>query len=168
MRYLVFSTLLWLSACQGTSTPLEEDVGPQELKGLEWLIGSWRDRSPDVEVHVTWNWDGDKHFLIQRFEVEGADGKVFNGWQVLGWDPLKHQIHSWIFDSQGGFGESLWEEDVNKWIAQSAYTTSDGKRASATYIYQKIDANSYTFSAVNRNQDGEVLPNLGPYKMVRD
>jgi hypothetical protein len=54
------------------------------------------------------------------FKVKGSDQSETDGWEIIGWDPDRQQIRSWIFDSNGGFGESTWANDGEHWLIQAA------------------------------------------------
>jgi len=41
-------------------------------------------------------------FLYARSRYKGGDQSVTDGWEIIGWDPVRQQIRSWIFDSNGG------------------------------------------------------------------
>jgi hypothetical protein len=71
------------------------------------LAGTWQDKSGDQTVQSKINWAGDKNFLVRTINVKG-DQSATDGWEIIGWDPVRQQIRSWIFDSNGGFGESTW------------------------------------------------------------
>ena len=86
------------------------------------------------------------------------------GQQIIGWDPVKETIRSWIFDSDGGFGGSLWSKrGDNKWYAHTHFTLADGRKASAMHVYTKINDTTYTFESRARDIDGQLLPNIGPF-----
>ena len=53
------------------------------------------------------------------------------------------------------------------WYASLTFTMPQGQIASATHIYRKIDDNTYTFASVSRDVDGQLLPNIGPFKIIR-
>ncbi len=89
------------------------------------------------------------------------------GTQVIGWDPAAGTIRSWMFDSDGGFGEGTWSKKGNSWIVKFSQVLPDGRKASATNIYTLIDANTFTWKSIGRKVDGEFLPNVEEVKMVR-
>ena len=62
------------------------------------------------------------------------------GTQVIGWDPAAGTIRSWMFDSDGGFGEGIWTKNDNTWIVKFSQVLPDGRKASATNIYTLVDA----------------------------
>ena len=54
--------------------------------------------------------------------------------QRIGWDPLTKQIKSWVFDSEGGYGDALWTRKGNQWVIKSTGVLPDGRTASATHV----------------------------------
>ncbi len=95
------------------------------------------------------------------------DGDDFEGTQVIGWDPAEGTIRSWMFDSDGGFGEGTWTKKDNRWTIKFKQVLPDGRRASATNIYTIIDNNTITWQSIGREVDGQFMPNVGPVKVVR-
>lgn len=140
----------------------------EHLKGLNWLVGHWVNNDEDLVFSNTYRWDKNKNFIIQEYALVVLGHKQLTGEQVIGWDPRTNKIRSWIFDSDGGFGESTWSQDGDTWYVNAVYTLSDGRRSSATQIFTKVDATTYTFSSVGRDLDGRVLPDIGPFKVVRE
>ena len=132
------------------------------LKDINWLVGEWVDRDENIEITFNSKWDKYKNFLIQHFTSKILGQDQIEGQQIIGWDPIKEKIHSWVFDSDGGFGEGYWKNKDKSWFAHMTYTLSDGRNASATLIYTKIDDHSYTFASVGRDIEGEILPDIDP------
>lgn len=143
------------------------DVTFEHLKDFNWLAGSWVDRQRPFVTSNTFTWNSGKTMLIERFSIKIQNEKNLDGQQIIAWDPVKEQIRSWIFDSDGGFGEAVWTKEEDRWVANALFTMPDGRQASAVHIYKKIDDNTYTFASENRDVDGNVLPNLGPFKFMR-
>jgi len=138
------------------------------LKGLEWLIGKWKDQDDDVTITFATQWDKFKNFIVQRFKMEVYGTVEMEGLQIIGWDPIEQKIHAWVYDSDGGFGSGFWSRNGNSWNAVLNYVLSDGKKASATYSYKEINDKSYSFSATNRTLNGEALPNIEPVTVVKE
>lgn len=153
------------TSATGIQNHLED--APEELKELGWLVGSWVDQDEDIDVTSTYRWDKSGHFLIEHFVMEVPDKDNLEGYQVIGWDPAENRLRSWLFDTDGGFGQSVWLQQDNSWISSTVFTLSDGRKASATHVYTKIDDNTYTFESENRDIDGEVLPDIGPFTVVK-
>jgi len=137
------------------------------LKQLEWLVGEWVDKDQDVVIKINIHWDKFKNFLTQKFSVT-VEGKLeLEGRQLIAWDPVNEQIRSWMFDSDGGFGEGKWKKKGNSWVVETSQTLADGKRASAINIYTPIDHNSYKWESVGREVGGDILPNIAPVTVIR-
>ena len=80
----------------------------EQLKGLNWLAGNWEDKDDTIDVKYTVAWDKNKNFLTQNFILSIPGQDELSGMQIIGWDPIEKQIRSWIFDSDGGYGKSVW------------------------------------------------------------
>ena len=154
-------------------TEIEKEKAPpsnyEHLKELEWMIGSWHDDDPRpaVEIQTDCAWTKNKNFITRSFAVAIGDEVRKSGMQIIGWDPVAKQIHSWVFDSDGGFGEGTWTHKGSKWLIQSTATLPDGGKATSLNIMTKLDNNSFTWESVNREIDGELQPNAEPVTVVR-
>lgn len=138
----------------------ESDSAHERLRALEWLVGDWIDESPDSLVRTSCRWSVDGNFLLQDFtvKVEGAD--VMSGTQRIGWDPLTRKVRSWVFDSQGGFGEGLWNWDGERWIVRSSAVRSDGKIAASLNFIVPLGSDSYRWESSHRMSDDDPLPDI--------
>lgn len=148
----------------------EVSTAPEQnalLKELDWLVGKWVDEDKDMEIVNDFRWDKYKNFLIQEFTVNVEGALELEGKQLIAYDPIKEELRSWIFDSDGGFGEGVWKKNGNTWVVEVSQTLADGGKASATNVYTKINDNSYTWKSVGRDIDGELLPDVGPVTIVR-
>ncbi len=140
----------------------------EKLKDLDWLVGDWIDDDDNIDVDYSYAWDQYKNFLTQNFALSVLDQEVLTGIQIIGWDPTQESVKSWIFDSDGGFGEATWDKQDDTWYATVKFTLPQGGVGSAMHVYKKIDDNLYTFSSENRVVDGNLLPNIGPFKVIRE
>lgn len=138
------------------------------LKDLSWLIGDWKDEDEHVTIHFSTHWDKYKNFIIQNFGLAVYSVEELEGIQIIGWDPIEKKIRSWVFDSDGGFGSAVWSQEGKSWHATMRYTLSDGRKASSINIYTPLDANSFTYSSVGRDIDGEILSNIEPVTVVKE
>ena len=134
------------------------------LKELSWLIGDWIDQDQDVTIALHNAWSMQQNFIVQRFVMYVYDTQVLEGEQVIGWDPIQKEIRSWIFDSDGGFGEGKWFKQNGSYRVKMSYALGDGSKASAVHIYTPINAESYTFSSESRDINGMIQPNIAPIK----
>ena len=145
-----------------------ESDGPcPQLAALEWMIGDWVDEGDGVTILLENRWSKNKFFIIRSFTVT-VDGQVgLEGKQVLTWDPIKKTIRSWVFDSEGGFGEAVWTQRDDKWVATSSQVLKGGKRASSINVITPVDKDSFTWQSIGREVDGELLPNTPKVTIVR-
>jgi hypothetical protein len=93
---------------------------------------------------------------VRTFKVRGE--AETDGWEIVGWDPDRQQIRSWIFDSNGGFGESSWSYDDGHWLIRASNVLPDGSRSTAENVLTKVDDNQFTWESQNRTLDGESQP----------
>jgi uncharacterized protein (TIGR02246 family) len=151
----------FLNSVRETDTPTPAaEKEPQELSQLAWMVGDWVDQDENAAVHTHCDWAKNKHFLTSNFSVS-VDGQVdFEGTQVIGWDPAAGQIRSWVFDSDGGFGEGVWQRVGNEWIVETTSTMSDGSSGSAKNVYTPVDENSFKWKSVDRQVNGEAQPDV--------
>lgn len=140
----------------------------KRLKDLEWMIGTWIDGDELATVETTCQWTKNQAFITRAFTISVADRIDMSGMQIIGWDASESKIRSWVFDSDGGFGEATWTKKDNRWIVNSAGTLPDGRKASAINIMTIVDAETISWQSTGRELDGEILPNIEPVKLVRD
>ncbi len=141
--------------------------GYEHLKELEWLIGEWVDADEQAAVETTYQWARDKSFITASFTVNVQGRLDLQGTQVIGWDPVKKTIRSWVFDSQGGFGEGVWTKQGEQWQVKSSSVLASGEKASAINIFTYVDPNTFTFQSIGRETGGEPLPNIEEVTVVR-
>jgi uncharacterized protein (TIGR02246 family) len=140
----------------------------ERLRELEWMLGTWIDDAGDgVTVQTDVEWTKNRNFMTRSFAVVIGDQVDMSGMQIIGWDPVKNQIRSWVFDSDGGFGDGTWVRKGNRWIIQSTAILADGGKATATNILTQRDDGTATWQSVNRSVDGELLPNVDEVPLVR-
>ena len=136
------------------------------LRDLEWLVGTWSVKTKDREVKTTYAWDEHKKFIVAEFTVKSADRNV-SGRQRIGRDPRTGQVRSWVFDSEGGFGEAVWTWDGKRWTQEATGVHSDGTEVKATNLLIPVDRDTFTWQSIDRTSDGEALPNVAPVKVTR-
>lgn len=143
------------------------DAAEVALDELSWMVGSWKDNSPAVTVATTVDWTKNKHFLRRSISITREGDDSMDATEVVGYDPVAGGIRSWVFDSEGGFGEGTWKREGNKWIVSFAATAPDGSTSTAQHIITYIDDKKYTWESINRESEGEALPNLDKIEVVR-
>ncbi len=139
----------------------------EHLKPLEWMIGSWVDDDETAQVVTDCKWTKNRNFISRSFAVSYGDQISLSGMQFMGWDPAVKQIRSWTFDSDGGFSEGTWTRDQNKWIVNKQGIVHTGERALATNVIKEIDENSFSFQSIHRTVDGQLLPNITEFRVIR-
>ena len=138
-----------------------------QLQALEWLVGTWEDKGGDHVVQTKAKWAGDKNFLVRTFDVKGADQSETAGWEIIGWDPVRQQIRSWIFDSNGGFGEASWVSDGGDWLIRASNVLPDGSRSTAENVLTRVDDKTFTWESQNRTLNGDPQPSLDKIDIQR-
>ena len=146
--------------CQLTETAAPAPSASSQLEALKWLIGIWENKDADQTVETKVEWAGDKNFLVRTFKLKGAEESETDGWEIVGWDPDRQQIRSWIFDSNGGFGESSWSYDGGHWLIRASNVLPDGSRSTGENVLTKIDDNKFTWESQNPTLDGEPQPSV--------
>lgn len=140
----------------------------EHLKDLEWLIGSWTDGDEQGRIQTTCKWTKNKNFITRYFTASTRERIDLSGMQIIGWDPSKKQIRSWVFDSDGGFAEGVWTKKKNRWDVKMTGTLPDGRKASSMNVFKLIDNDSFKWQSINRTVDGNLQPNIDEVIVVRD
>ena len=139
----------------------------EQLKSLEWMIGTWVDTSDDSTIETVCRWTKNKNFITRSFKVHIEDRVEMEGTQVIGWDPDKQTIRSWLFDSEGGFGVGMWTQKENQWTIRTLQVLANGEKASGINIITKVDDNTFKFRSLGREVDGVLLPGVEEITVVR-
>ena len=137
------------------------------LRDLDWLVGDWVDEGEDGKVASSVRWDEGRKFLVRKYSVQIAGEPGRSGTQWIGWDPQAKQIRSWVFDSDGDFGEGRWTRSGNAWIIKASGITGDGLTTSSTEIIEPINKDSLKLRANERIVGTELLPDIEETVMVR-
>ncbi|MGA2255775.1 MAG: SgcJ/EcaC family oxidoreductase [Thermoguttaceae bacterium] len=156
----------WLMA---SSRDLPDDtLAPEEqLKQLQWMVGEWIDESPEAVVMTSYRWTDNQCYILSEFKVQVGGRPVMTGTQRIGWDPLAKKIRSWVFDSEGGFGEGIWTREGKQWIVKMTGVTRDGKIASATNITTRVSKDRMTWQQRDRIVGGEKTPDIAETPITR-
>jgi uncharacterized protein (TIGR02246 family) len=140
----------------------------EKLKELDWMVGDWVDDSDEATVRTSCKWMGNGAFLVRTFSISIGETVALEGGQVVGYDPVKKQIRSWAFDSDGGFAEGLWTRDGNQWTVRSKNILADGRQGTATTVFRYIDEDRFGWKSISRDLEGELLPNVDEVEVVRE
>ncbi len=149
----------WLTA-SARDLPDDTPTPEEQLKQLQWMIGEWVDESPEALVMTSYRWTDNQCYILSEFKVQIGGRPVMTGTQRIGWDPLAKTIRSWVFDSEGGFGEGIWTREGNQWIVKRTGVTRDGKTASSTNIITQVSKDRMTWQSRDRIVGGEKTPDI--------
>lgn len=135
-----------------------EPTHRDHLESLSWLVGDWIDESRGGVVRTSCRWADNQSFLLQEITILQAGRETMKISQRIGWDPLAKQVRTWIFDSEGGYGESRWTPTETGWLIKATSVNSDGTTASATNHIEPVGLDRYVFRSVDRVSGNELLP----------
>jgi uncharacterized protein (TIGR02246 family) len=110
----------------------EASTSPRELEQLGWLVGMWEDVGPGISAGTTCHWTTGRAFLVRQHVVSGSgavaepsadvpgllppgDVAPREVTEIIGWDPERSQIRSWVFTSAGRFAEGTWTREGDAW-----------------------------------------------------
>jgi uncharacterized protein (TIGR02246 family) len=127
----------------------------EQLKVLEWMVGTWVDEDDQARVETTCNWTKNRNFLTRSFSIVVGDQIEMSGMQVIGWDGAAKTIRSWTFDSDGGFAEATWTFQKDRWFIHNKG------------VLKPVDADSFTWQTTERTAGGELLPSVDEVLIVR-
>ncbi len=143
----------------------------RHLKAIEWMVGDWSDETATAaeaaRFHSTCAWTTGKNFLIRKYNVGGTGPLAVTGTEVIGWDPRRHCIRSWNFDSNGGYGESTWRRDGDRWIVRHSGVLQDGSEHSAVHVMAQVDDDTVTLKSQERTLSGQRQPDAKELRIHR-
>jgi uncharacterized protein (TIGR02246 family) len=145
------------------------DVTPYErLKELEWMVGEWVEEGDKAKSQSSVRWGDNQSYLIRTYSIEPQGEKPSSGTMFIGWDPQSGQIKSWLFNSEGGHGEGLWNRTgENEWVIKATGVLRDGRPTSATQIQTMVNKDTVKVSSIDRIIGGVVAPDINDVIMVR-
>jgi uncharacterized protein (TIGR02246 family) len=138
----------------------EAPASAERLKELQWLVGEWTHADEPGKITLACRWAPNKSFLIQEFQAQVKDAEPLTVTQWVGWDPVEGKIHSWFFDSHGGYGQSLWTRSGNTWKAEGDGVTPDGRIGSSVNNLKFVDDQSFHWHLTDRQLDGHPMPDV--------
>lgn len=156
----------WLfSNVEESELPADSPTG---MSQLGWLAGTWIQALPSGDVKNTYHWVDGGAFLIRNYSRAAKQGPAVEGTQIFGWDAEQQCVRTWLFDSNGSFGEGYWQrQGPDKWVNKMALKLPDGRRGSLTQIMTRKGDNEIVMQSVDREIDGQFQPNTAPATMTR-
>jgi uncharacterized protein (TIGR02246 family) len=146
---------------------IPDPTAGQQLSELAWMIGTWKDKGGGSAVETKADWARGNNFLTRTFKVSQGGDVTLEGWQIIGWDPIEKRIRSWIFDSDGGYGQAFWTRDGNRWLLKETRVSAEGSESSAEQTLTYVNPDHCTFESVNRTLDGDPQPNIDKIEIDR-
>ncbi len=145
----------------------DDSLSPHDrLKPLGWLVGDWVDEGSDAVVQISCKWSDDTNYLLVDFNAKIQGKPALKSRQRIGWDPLTGKVKSWVFDSDGGYGEGHWSQVANRWVIKSTAVMPDGQTGSATIVLEPQDKDSYFIKGSDRIRGKTAEPDF-EMKIVR-
>jgi uncharacterized protein (TIGR02246 family) len=117
----------------------EEPSGQALLEKLGWMIGTWTAENKGVNLQVTCQWIADKQFIEQVYAARRGTKVIMSGKQIVGWDPTRERITSWMFSSDGGHAFGVWTPEEGGMVVQAEGVLPDGTPTTAVNITSKLD-----------------------------
>lgn len=131
--------------------PDEVPATPGEsLLPLAWLIGEWINEGADGRVSIRYEWSEDGNFILGEFVFSHEGEIVSKSSHRIGWDPLLGKPRSWLFDSDGGFSESVWTAADEGWLLRSSAVLPDGQVGAATLRIMPQDDRRFVLKGTDR------------------
>jgi hypothetical protein len=136
------------------------------LTELEWLIGDWV-VDDEAQARMSCEWSADKNFILREIRVKSPGDQELTISQRIGWDPRTQRIKSWTFDARGGYGDSFWVRDADRWIVESKGVLPGGVHVSGTQVYTLINDRTITWESIDRKVGDESMPDIS-WEFVRE
>jgi uncharacterized protein (TIGR02246 family) len=138
-------------------TPAEEPAGQALLDKVGWMIGDWTAENKGVEFHLSCRWIADKHFIEQNYFARRGNKVITSGRQIVGWDPARQRIASWMFTSDGGHAFGVWTPREDGMVVEAEGVLPDGTPTTAVNITRKLDDKAIVWRSTERSAGGVPL-----------
>jgi len=172
LSVLRFATI-WKKTDAGLKLASLRDVSealpptPHEaLEGLAWIVGEWVNESGDTKVNLNYRWDDNGNFIVGDVNITSGDQVLMKSFQRIAWDASQGKFRSWTFDSDGGFGEGVWNATANGLVMQNSAVGPDGLRGTATVKLVVQSKDRFTVEGIHRMSEGVEAPDY-QYTVVR-
>jgi uncharacterized protein (TIGR02246 family) len=162
-------SVLHVRTPDGWKVAVVREFGANEdkLDELHWLVGKWSAKTKDREVSLSYEWAENKTFLRNAFSLKEGGKVVSSGTQMIGMDPKTGQIRSWMFDTEGGNGQSLWRREGNVWVLDSVGELPDGNDTFAVNLLTRLSDDEFVFRSIDRALGAKAVPDSDPIKLTR-
>lgn len=161
------------------------------LAELSWLIGHWEslgsgETDPTAATHCFWS--AREAYLVRSHTISGGDRPLDHTHravsfdvrpssepsdgsreitEIIGWDSSSRSIRSWIFSSDGAFGEATWTHDGDRTVVLVDGNLSDGKPVSGTLTISRLGPDEIACRAVGEGLDRLLPPSCDFLRTAR-
>lgn len=129
----------WLMESLRESPLPNAEPQPQPLDALAWLLGVWEDLGEGVTASTQAAWSAGRGFIVRSHVVRpdrapenvpaagdtripgllpADDSGPRELTEIIGWDPERQVIRSWLFTSAGRFAEATWTKAGDAWTVR--------------------------------------------------
>lgn len=159
----------WLVASVRDRAPRDLREHATQLEQLGWLKGDWIDESDEAIVSFSCHAVDNGNYLLRKFTIVINGAEAISGTQRIGWDSQTGRLRTWIFDSEGAFGEGLWHRDDenSRWLLKTTGVMADGQTASGTSIYTFVNDDTMTWQSIDHEIAGIQQPDSEIITIVR-
>ena len=138
----------------------------EALEGLAWIVGEWINEAGDNKVSINYRWDDNGNFIVGDINITSGEQVIMKSFQRIAWDASQGKYRSWTFDSDGGFGEGVWNATPTGLVLQNSAVGPDGLRGTATVKLVSDSKDRFTVQGIHRMSEGMEAPDY-QYTVVR-
>lgn len=140
----------------------------EHLRPLEWLIGEWvQDTKDPHALHVSFAWASERNYILVDRTMLVGQAPLEVGSERIGWDPAAKSLRSWSFETDGGFGQSVWSRDGAVWRTSTSSVLASGSTLVSAGTITRVDENTITWQATSQAVDGRSIPDSPTVTMRR-
>jgi uncharacterized protein (TIGR02246 family) len=177
----------WRLASVREAAATVEPRPARPLDQLAWLVGSWENGGGGVIASSQTTWSADRGFLVRTHlstpdehpaarpaagdtGIPGllpvAPGGRRELTEIIGWDPEREAIRSWIFSADGRFAEGTWSRAADGWqVRIEGHGRDAGRTATCMLVPDGID--SLVLRCDGEGLDGLLPPACGYARTAR-
>ena len=145
-----------LESVREAATELPETSRGYAIRRVSEFAGRWESVAgrQDVSTHAFWTAGGG--FLVRSHTVQGnpSDREIT---EIIGWDPVRQGIRSWLFTSDGGFAEGSWTIEDDHFDVMLDGTTASGDIVTGRLLITRLGPDD-----LRTEVEGSVIAGLLP------
>lgn len=140
---------------------------PAKVADLNWMLGSWKAANGENSVTVTNKMQPGGRMMLTDFEIAQGKATPEKDMMVTTVDPATGKLMAFMFDSNGGYGRGIWQQEQGKWFLTTHRVKPDGSQIDAVHVLSRDDENTMRWSTVNRTADGVALKDIPDVTVTR-